>query len=160
MADLLTACSSCFLAVNTVPSLSPFECVVSLIWDLLLFSAARQAAALPSSVLMDFFSASKMMQFYLFIFLSGMLRPSVSGVCNGCSTVSQQYHLCQLLLQYLSVCINQNFSWAFLICMECVCTCSNSGIWHPVHMLSTFQDLLTALKREAKLALFPHSLHS
>lgn len=98
-----------------------------------------------------FVQCQKMMQFYLFIFLCGTLRPSVAGLCNGFSTVSRQYHLYQLLLQYLSVCINQSFSWAFLICVECVCTCSNSGIWQPVHMLSTFQDLLTALQKGSKI---------
>lgn len=83
-----------------------------------LLSQAGSSSALIT--VMDLFSASEMMQFYLFIFLSGVLRPSVSGICNGCSAVSQQYHLCQLLLQYLSVCINQSFSWALLICVECL----------------------------------------
>lgn len=97
------------------------------------------------------FNARKMMQFHLFISLSGLLRLSVSGVCNGCNTASQQYHLCQLLPQCLCVSINQSFSWAFLICGECVSTCSNSGMWHPVRMLATFQDLLTALQKGSKI---------
>lgn len=99
----------------------------------------------------DGFNARKMMKFHLFISLSGLLRSSVSGVCNGCSTASQQYHLCQLLPQCLCVSINQCFSWAFLICGECVYTCSNSGMWHPVRMLATFQDLLTALQKGSKI---------
>lgn len=112
-------------------------------------SQAGRSSALIT--VMDLLNARKMMPFYLFSFLSGLLRPSVSGVHNGCSTASQQYHICQLLLQYLCVSINQSFSWAFLICWECVCTRSNSGIWHPVCMLATFQVLLTALQKESKI---------
>lgn len=123
-----------------VPLLSPAPFLLS--------QAGRSSALIT---VMDLFNARKMMQFYLFIFLSGMLRPSVSGIRNGCSTASQQYHLCQLLLQYLCVSINQSFSWAFLICGECVRTCSNSGIWHLVHMLATFWDLLTALQKGSKI---------
>lgn len=114
----------------------------------LLSQAGRISAFIT---VMDFFNARKMMQFYLLIFLSGLLRPSASGVPNGCSTASQQYNFCQLLLQCLSVSINQSFSWAFLICGECVHTRSNSGMWHPVHMLATFLDLLTALQKGSKI---------
>lgn len=159
--ELQTAPSSRFLAVNPVPSLSPlWTCGNPRLGPAAVLSQAGSSSALIT--VMDLFSASKMMQFYLFIFLSCMLRPSVFGVYNGCSTVSQQYHLCQLLLQYLAVCINQSFSWAFLICVECR-TCSNSGIWHPVHMLSTFQDLLTASQKGSKIGFFstfPSQLNS
>lgn len=153
------------MSIQSLPS-PPFECVVPTTGDLLLYFSARQAAALPSSlwwfclVPVQWCSST-----YLF-FLSGLLRPSISGECNSCSAVSQQYHLCWLLLLlYLSVWINRSFSWAFLICVQCVCAsaCSNSGICHSVPMLSTFQDLLTTLLKGSKISfvsIFPSQLNS
>lgn len=115
-----TAPSSLFLAINLVPSLSPLQvCGVHHLGPAAVLCQAGSSSALITSMVL--FSASEMMQFYLFIFLPGMLRRTVSGVCNSCSAVSQQCHLCQLLLLYLSVHINQCLSWAFLICVYCVC---------------------------------------
>lgn len=115
-----TAPSSLLLAINLVPSLTPLQvCGVHHLEPAAVLCQAGSSSALIT--LMVLFSASEMMQFCLFIFLSGMLRRTLSGVRNSCSAVSQQYHLCQLLLLYLFVHINQSLSWAFLICVYCVC---------------------------------------